>query len=88
MLRVTTSTGDGSFKCRFEYGELLSFDEKPLPLRELKADQGGVSGGPVFGVENINYPFIGVVMERSVGYEDTGVIVIEAVEGVPSTLDA
>jgi hypothetical protein len=85
MFRVTTSTGDGSFKCRFEYSELLSFDGQPLPLRELHANVGGMSGAPVFGVGTISYPFIGVITERSGAFDDSDTIVIEAVEGLPSS---
>ena len=85
LLRVTTSTGDGSFKCRFEYAELFSFDNQPLPLEQIHANLGGMSGGPVFSVGNISYPFAGVISQRCGGFRDSDTIVIEAVEGVPSS---
>ncbi|MGA2712703.1 MAG: hypothetical protein ABSG41_06325 [Bryobacteraceae bacterium] len=87
LCQVTRSTGDGTFKCRFEHSQLLSFDERPLPLKELNANVGGMSGGPVFAVENINsYPFVGVITERCRSVlDDSDTIVVESVEGVPSS---
>jgi len=84
MLPVTTSTGDGTFKCRYNYDELISFNELPLPLEEMRGSAGGVSGGPVFSMETISYPFVGVISERSGAYEEIDSFVIEAVDGVPS----
>ncbi len=84
-LEVTTQTGDGTFKCRLEYSELLSFDEQPVPMKELRANVGGMSGGPVFAVEAICYPFVGVITQRGGGFGDFDNIVIEAVEGVSSS---
>ena len=87
-LEVTTQTGDGTFKCRIEYSELLSFDEQPVPLKELRANVGGMSGGPVFVVETVCYPFAEVITQRGGGFGDFDNIVIEAVEGVPSSLSS
>ena len=84
-LEVTTQTGDGTFKCRLEYSELLSFDEQPVPMKELRANVGGMSGGPVFAVEAICYPFVGVITQRGGGFGDFDNIVIEAVERVSSS---
>lgn len=84
MLRVTT-TGEGYFKCRFEYAELLSFDEQPLPLTQLNTNIGGLSGGPVFEVDEIVYPFVGVISQRFGFLEDSDVVVIAALDGLPSS---
>lgn len=65
MLPVTTSIGDGTFKCRYSYEDLINFNEVPLPLEELRGSAGGVSGGPVFCMETISYPFVGVISQRS-----------------------
>lgn len=88
LFRVTTSTGDGTFKCRFEYAELISFDEQPLPLKDLRTNVGGISGGPVFSVGNISYPLVGVISQASGAFEEFDKIVIEALEGVPSSFPA
>ena len=85
LFGVTTSIGDGSFKCRFAYPDLLSFDKQPLPMKELHANLGGMSGGPVFGVGDMSYPLVGVITDRCGAFGDTDTIVIEAVEGIPSS---
>ena len=85
LFRVTTSAGDGTFKCRYEYAELISFDEQPLPLKDLRTNMGGISGGPVFSVGKISYPFVGVISQASGAFEEFAKIVIEALEGVPSS---
>jgi hypothetical protein len=48
IFRVSSSAGDGSFKCRFEYRELISHDDQPLPMKTIESNVGGMSGGPVF----------------------------------------
>jgi len=83
MLQVTT-VGEGYFKCGFEYAELLDFGGQSLPLSQLSANIGGLSGGPVFAVENINYPFLGLVKQRFGALEDADVIVVEALDDLPS----
>jgi hypothetical protein len=85
MLPVSTSTGDGTFKCRYEYADLISFDSHALPLEGLSGNLGGVSGGPVFSMGTICYPFVGVISQRSGAFDDFDTFVIEAVEGVPSS---
>lgn len=85
MLPVTTSTGDGTFKCRYEYEDLISFDPQALPLEGLRGNLGGVSGGPVFSMGAICYPFVGVISQRSGAFDDFDAIVVEAAEGVPSS---
>lgn len=84
MFRVTTSVGDGTFKCQYEYAELINFAEQQLPMQDLRVNVGGISGGPVFGVRNISYPFVGVISQRSGAFEEIDTIVIESVEDVPS----
>ncbi|SRR5712692_1238049 len=88
LFRVTTSTGDGTFKCQYEHAELISFDEQPLPLKDLCTNVGGISGGPVFSVANISYPLVGVISQASGAFEEFDKIVIEALEGVPSSFPA
>jgi hypothetical protein len=88
MFRVTTSTGDGTFKCRFEYGELLSFTEKELPMKELNTNVGGLSGGPALAVGNLSYPVVGVITQRSGAFDTSDTIVVEALDGVPSRFSA
>jgi hypothetical protein len=85
LVEVTTQTGDGTFKCRIKYSELLSFDGQPVPLNQLRANLGGMSGGPVFVVDTICYPFLGVITQRGGGFGDFDNIVVEAAEGVPSS---
>jgi hypothetical protein len=53
-------------------------------MREIRANVGGMSGGPVFRV-GIGYRFVGVITERCGAFDDSGTIVIEAVEGLPSS---
>jgi hypothetical protein len=85
MLRVT-SAGYGQFKCRFEYAELLSFNHQPLPLAQLSSNVGGLSGGPVFAVDDISYPFVGVVTQRFGAVTDSDIIVVEALEDLPCSV--
>jgi hypothetical protein len=87
MLKVTRSTGDGTFKCRYESSDITSFDPEALPLEDLRGNTGGVSGGPVFRIEDSSDPFVfvGVLSEAGGGtVDDADTIVIEAVDGVPS----
>jgi hypothetical protein len=84
MLPVTTSTGDGTFKCRYKYADLISFDPQALPLEGLRGNLGGVSGGPVFSMGAICYPFIGVISQRSGAFKSFDTFVIETLEGAPS----
>jgi hypothetical protein len=86
-LEVTTSIGDGTFKCRFKYEDLISFNERPFPVDEIRACTGGVSGGPVLSVGTLNYPLVGVISQAVWdGYGDCGTIVVESMDGVPNRL--
>jgi hypothetical protein len=87
IFRVTTSTGDGSFKCRFEYRELISHDDQALPMETIETNVGGMSGGPVFLMGESGYPLVGVISERGNHVQAT-TIVIEALEGLPSRFSA
>ena len=87
MLKVTRSTGDGIFKCRYDSSDVTGFDSEALPLEDLRGNTGGVSGGPVFRIEDGSDPFVfvGVISEVGGGIlDDADTFVIEAVEGVPS----
>jgi hypothetical protein len=87
LLKVTTSIGDGTFKCRFKYEDLISFNERPLPVDEIRACTGGVSGGPVLSIGALNYPLVGVISQAVWdGYGDCGTIVVESMDGVPNRL--
>lgn len=83
IFRVSSSAGDGSFKCRFEYRELISHDDQPLPMKTIESNVGGMSGGPVFLMGESSSPLVGVISERG-NHEDASTIVIEALEGLPS----
>jgi len=88
MLKVTRSVGDGTFKCRYESSDVTSFDPEALPLRDLRGNTGGISGGPVFRIEDSSDPFVfvGVISEIGGGdVDDADTYVIEAVDGVPSS---
>ena len=88
MLKVTRSIGDGTFKCRYQISEVIRFDAQALPLEDLRGNTGGVSGGPVFRIEDSSDPFvfIGVISQIDGGeVDDSGTFVIEAVDGVPSS---
>lgn len=88
MLKVTRSTGDGTFKCRYENAEVISFDKDALPLEDLRGNTGGVSGGPVFRIEDSSDPFVFVGVISQIGggaVDDSDTFVIESVDGVPST---
>ena len=61
LFKVTV-TGQGYCKCVIERKDLVSFDGNPLP--ELGTDMGGLSGGPVFLVQKLNYPLVGIVTDR------------------------
>ena len=87
MLKVTRSTGDGIFKCRYESSDVTSFAPGTWPLEDLRGKTGGVSGGPVFRIEDSSDPFVfvGVISEVGGGTVDgADTFVIEAVDGVPS----
>jgi len=88
MLKVTRSTGDGTFKCRYESTDVMSFDSEALPLKDLRGNTGGISGGPVFRIEDSSdlFVFVGVISEIGGGdVDDADTYVIEAADGVPSS---
>lgn len=88
MLTVTRSVGDGIFKCRYESSDVRSFDSEALALEDLRGNTGGISGGPVFRIEDSSDPFVfvGVISEIGGGdVDDADTYVIEAVDGVPSS---
>lgn len=88
MLKVTGSVGDGTFKCRYESSDVTSFDPEALPLEDLRGNIGGISGGPVFRIEDSTDPFVfvGVISEIGGGnLDEADTYVIEAVDGVPSS---
>jgi hypothetical protein len=87
MLLVTRSTGDGTFKCDSKYTDLASFDSHALPVEDLPGDIGGVSGGPVFRIEDSINPFIfvGVISQHWNPFGEIDSFVIEGVDGVPSS---
>jgi hypothetical protein len=64
MLRAK-NVGDGYFYCQIEQEELISFNGGPLP--DPKTFLGGLSGGPVFLVDKISYPVVGVISGFLVG---------------------
>src|SRR6202041_3251678 len=81
------STGDGTFKCRYESSDITSFAPEALPLEDLRGNTGGVSGGPVFRIEDSSDPFVFVGVMSEVGggtVDDADTVVIDAVDGVPS----
>jgi hypothetical protein len=87
MLKVTRSAGDGIFKCRYETSDVTTFAQEALALKDLRGNTGGVSGGPVFRIEDSSEPFVfvGVISEIGGGdIDDADTYVIEAVDGVPS----
>ena len=53
--------GDSYFYCEIQRGELISFNEEPVPPEDT--DYGGWSGSPVFLVRNLAYPLVGIVSE-------------------------
>jgi len=62
MLQVT-SVNAGYFMCQIEQQDLVSFNDDPVP--KITTDIGGISGGPVFLVNPLHYPLIGVITESS-----------------------
>lgn len=61
VFRVT-SAEKNCCKCLIERKDLISFDGRALP--EPGVDMGGLSGGPVLLVGDLNYPLIGIVTDR------------------------
>jgi hypothetical protein len=61
MFRVT-NTKEGYCYCQIEDRDLIGFEDGPLPPSDV--DMGGLSGGPVFCMEALSYPLIGVVTDH------------------------
>jgi hypothetical protein len=60
VFRVTT-TGEDYCTCRIEQKELISFtDAAPPPPG---TDMGGISGGPVLLMGELNYPLVGIITD-------------------------
>jgi len=66
LLQVT-AVGSDYAVCQFFRENWISFDEHgvPPPGTEL----GGISGGPVVQLRNLDYPLVGVVSEFSTDFE-------------------
>jgi hypothetical protein len=61
-----TTVGEDYCTCHIEHKDLVSFNGKAPP--PPGTDLGGISGGPVFLVRDMNYPLVGVIVEH--GYMD------------------
>src|SRR5258708_28553924 len=61
IFRVT-SVGEGFCKCQIDEEDIISYDEGQVP--EAGTDMGGLSGGPVFLVRQLDYPLIGVITDQ------------------------
>ena len=60
IFRVTLA-GETKFKCAIERRDLIAFDGGlPVP----GTDMGGLSGGPVFLVDALTCPLVGIVTDR------------------------
>jgi hypothetical protein len=80
MFRVAT-TGEDYCTCQIEHKDLVSFDGGPLP--EPGTDMGGISGGPVLLVGNVDYPVVGVVTDQChIGFAEFEMIRIATLDNV------
>jgi hypothetical protein len=61
IFRVTIAEAD-CCKCLIERKDLIGFEGGRLP--EPGSDMGGLSGGPVLLVDNLDFPLIGIVTDR------------------------
>lgn len=62
-----TSVHDRHLICQFDRQHWISHDGGELP--PLRADLGGLSGGPTMLVRNLAYPLVGVVVEHNSEFE-------------------
>jgi hypothetical protein len=66
LMQVTT-VGNNYLVCQVEREHLVAFDENGIPPHGT--DWGGMSGGPVFLVDNLVYPLVGVISEFNTDLE-------------------
>jgi len=64
---IVAGTGEDHFFCPIERD--LWYDVSGVGMLPANADLGGMSGAPVFGVQQLQYPLIGIVTEYSPGLE-------------------
>ena len=66
-LMQVTSVGHSHLVCQLEREHLVSFNENGIPPHGT--DWGGMSGGPVFLVDDLVYPLVGMISEFSTDLE-------------------
>lgn len=66
IFQVTT-TGPGYFVCQWQREYMASFEGPGVPPQGMSL--GGISGGPVFRVESLAYPLVGIVSQFQHDFE-------------------
>lgn len=77
---VITGAGDDHFYCPIDRENW--YDVSGVGLLPAAANLGGMSGAPVFAVERLHYPLVGIVTEYSPGLEVFRVQGLAALPGV------
>jgi hypothetical protein len=76
---VVTGTGDNHFFCPIDRDNW--YDVSGVGMLPAGADLGGMSGAPVFAVQTLQYPIVGIVTEYSPGLE---LFRIQGLGGLPA----